>query len=385
MRPIFIIAGLGFGDEGKGTITDALVRRYGLDTVIRYNGGAQCAHNVYTDDGKHHCFAQFGSGTLAGAKTFLSRHMLVNPCALINEEVALQKVDVKDAFEKLTIDGRALVTTPLHQLVNQLREKSRGTDRHGSCGMGIAETVIDSIERPDLCIRTADLCNFELEHKVALLRRALCLRYPQFYKNIEEFEMQPSVVKMRSLSEKCVICNPRQAREIILRGNSVFEGAQGIMLDEDFGYHPHTTWSRTTMANAVSLLRESGVEQTPIRVGVTRTFLTRHGPGKFPTEHAKYLPLIHDDDNKTGEWQGAFRAGLISKGILKKAMWYNGGIDALAVTHCDKTIDAVTADWISDHTDVPWLIKSSGKTFAFKEFNLDCEKLNSLDFLPKTS
>ena len=78
MRAI-LIADLGFGDSGKGTTVDHLARREGASAVVRYNGGAQAAHNVVTEEGLHHTFAQFGSGTFAGAKTHLSRCMMINP------------------------------------------------------------------------------------------------------------------------------------------------------------------------------------------------------------------------------------------------------------------------------------------------------------------
>ena len=87
-KPLAIlVAGLGFGDEGKGSIVDALVRKHGAHTVVRYNGGAQAAHNVVDLDGRHHTFSQFGSGTFVpGTRTFLSRFMVVNPLGMLIEE-----------------------------------------------------------------------------------------------------------------------------------------------------------------------------------------------------------------------------------------------------------------------------------------------------------
>lgn len=91
-RCAFLVAGLGFGDCGKGSIVDALVRAYNSDLVVRYNGGAQCGHNVVTKYGQHHTFAQFGSGTFVeGCRTYLSRFVLINPVSMMNEEKALRR------------------------------------------------------------------------------------------------------------------------------------------------------------------------------------------------------------------------------------------------------------------------------------------------------
>src|ERR1041384_8832751 len=96
------IAGLLLGDEGKGKIVDALTRRIGASLVIR-TGGCQAAHHVVTDDGRSHCFAQFGSGALAGARTHLSRFMFIEPVALIREAAHLEALGVRDPLSTLTV------------------------------------------------------------------------------------------------------------------------------------------------------------------------------------------------------------------------------------------------------------------------------------------
>jgi adenylosuccinate synthase len=148
MNAIFV-AGLGFGDEGKGSIVDALTRKHQADLVVRFSGGAQAAHHVVTDDGREHCFAQFGSGTLAGASTHLSRFMLIDPLALVKEAEHLKQIGVVDPFERLTIDPRAPIITPYHRAMNRLRELSRGRQRHGSCGVGIGELASDMMNKRD--------------------------------------------------------------------------------------------------------------------------------------------------------------------------------------------------------------------------------------------
>src|SRR5215213_5251193 len=148
MHHAFLTVDLGFGDAGKGSIVDFLTHEHAAHTVVRYNGGAQAAHRVVTAGAnpREHVFAHFGSGTLAGAATHLSRFMLLDPLAMLAEEQHLRELGVDDAFERTTIDEQALVLTPFQRAVNRLRELARGDARHGSCGMGIGETMVDYLE-----------------------------------------------------------------------------------------------------------------------------------------------------------------------------------------------------------------------------------------------
>src|SRR3954469_18473147 len=159
MQHAFLTVDLGFGDAGKGSIVDFLTRQHTAHTVVRYNGGAQAAHRVVTagPNSREHVFAQFGSGTLAGAATHLSRFMLLDPLAMVAEEQHLQALGVPDAFDRTTIDERALVITPFQRAANRLKELARGAGRHGSCGMGIGETMIDYLEHGQRVLFAGDL------------------------------------------------------------------------------------------------------------------------------------------------------------------------------------------------------------------------------------
>jgi hypothetical protein len=182
-----IVVGLGYGDAGKGTIVDWLCRAGQPGgqpggqpdgappaAVIRFNGGAQAAHHVVAPSGQVHAFAQFGSGTLAGTPTFLSRFTLVDPLALTAEAEHLRRLGVSDPFGLLTVDREALLTTPCHRAANQAREAARGSGRHGSCGMGVGETARYALEYPPDAPRAGDLtAPATLRRKLALLRDRL--------------------------------------------------------------------------------------------------------------------------------------------------------------------------------------------------------------------
>jgi adenylosuccinate synthase len=126
-------------------------------------------------------------------------------------------------------------------------------------------------------------------------------------------------------------------------GNVIFEGAQGVLLDEQHGFHPHTTWSTTTFANALQLLRESNYPGTVRRLGALRTYMTRHGAGPFPTETRALEPFLPDFHNAVNHWQQNFRVGWLDIPLLRYALDVVGGTDALAVTCVDRL--AALPDW----------------------------------------
>ena len=130
MKKSIVVVGLGFGDEGKGSIVDALTQKKETKTIVRFNGGPQAAHHVVRDNGEWHCFSQFSSGMFSkDTKTWLSEFMLVDPLALIREEQFLQKHNICDAFERLYIDAHCVVVTPFHKYLNRLHERTLSKNR----------------------------------------------------------------------------------------------------------------------------------------------------------------------------------------------------------------------------------------------------------------
>lgn len=345
-----IVVGLGYGDEGKGSIVDALVRKTEAPTVIRFNGGAQAGHNVVLPDGRHHCFSQWGAGTFAGAKTHLSRFTIFHPLAAVEEAKHLESVGISDPWSLLTVDGGALVTTPYHQSMNRLRELARGENRHGSCGVGVGETVDDyancrtSIKAVELHSsnrnRLSELLA-DIQQRKRQEARALAGLDP------DDFEVTRNMFILNKLTGlECAdaligaaskLRNTRDEQVLQCPGNLVFEGAQGILLDENFGFHPHTTWSTTTSKNAHLLLKNwDGDVHT---VGVVRTYSTRHGAGPFVTQDEQLAFLTKGEHNVRGDWQGDFRFGRFDGVATRHAIAVDGKIDSLAITHLDKLSD----------------------------------------------
>ncbi|HEU4323225.1 MAG TPA: adenylosuccinate synthetase [Roseiflexaceae bacterium] len=354
MRQVFLTVDLGFGDSGKGTVVDFLTRSYDAHTVVRYNGGAQAGHRVVTggDAPREHVFAQFGSGTLAGAATHLSRFMLIDPVAMLKEEEHLRELGIDDALSRTTIDERALVITPYHRAVNRLKERARGAGRHGSCGMGVGETVVDALAYGERVVFAGDLCDARtLRDKLAFLRevnqakvRDLLALLPDDEQTEQErallFDPQETEWALhfyRDLAREARIVGGDYLRGLLERdGTVVFEAAQGVLLDEWQGFHPHTTWSTTTLANADTLLAEAGYTGRQTRIGITRAYTTRHGAGPLVSEDAALTEALPDARNGFGLWQGGFRVGWLDVVMLRYALEAVGRLDYLAVTCLDR-------------------------------------------------
>jgi adenylosuccinate synthase len=346
MNPQLVI-GLGFGDEAKGSHVDFLTRRAaGPVTVVRFNGGAQCGHGVTTVDGQTHVFRQFGAGTFAGALTYLSRHVLVNPITLQREAEALSKHGLKDPLGLISLDREALVTNVYHVAANRLAETLRGDNRHGSCGMGIGETVADSIAHPEMALNVGDLLDRTTLRKKLQFTRELKLSHfagrglsghDPNWSALSNHDVELQVERYFLLGKMLVMVDRDRLKTLLEQGmDLIFEGAQGVLLDQDYGFHPHTTWSKTTFENALALLDEAGFDSAQAtRIGITRAYATRHGDGPMPTEQpdGQYLG---DWNNKTNDFQGNFRTGHFDAVLARYAQRVVGRLDELVITNLDK-------------------------------------------------
>ncbi|HET6250027.1 MAG TPA: adenylosuccinate synthetase [Tepidisphaeraceae bacterium] len=388
-----LVVDLAFGDCGKGTIIEYLARTQNARAVVRFNGGPQAGHNVVTPDGRHHTFSQFASAAFVpGVKTILSRFMLIEPYAMLNEASHLAQLGVRNPMASLVIDRRCLVITPAQQAANRLREIARGKGAHGTCGMGIGETMQDAIDHPDLALNAGDLSHRDTV--IRTLRTIQALKVEQLREAIRDFAVdaparptnpaqtatsvvgtsaQPAAIHGSQASARpadstraaqgyfavqtllddswievaadnylqvarlaTIADEPAIHAEMLAPETVVFEGAQGVLLDEYFGFHPHTTWSNTTFANADALLNEAGYAAPRTRLGVLRSYFTRHGPGPFVSENPSLKNQLPEPHNADTGWQGAFRVGLFDAVAARYAIKACGGLNSLAITHLDR-------------------------------------------------
>lgn len=340
MRKAIIIQGLALGDEGKGSMVDWAVREYSARLVVRFGGGPQCAHNVvlHPEDCQtfvnHHTFSQFGSGTLAGARTHLSNYMLVNPLSLITEDKVLESKQYCGCLSRVSIDPLAVIVTPFHRITNQYVERRRGNERHGSVGVGVGECRADALSGHSL--RMFDLlepraCYLTLQDiRDRKLECAHLMELGQDYVNaMEAVDLHHLVQQYFNFVQQVTIQNTLNMLAAY-DGNVVFEGHQGVLLDEHYGLEPHRTWTACTFFNALALIDFSWDVE---KIGVVRSYFTRHGAGPFPTEDpAVNYPEPH---NHTNEFMGPFRQGYFDAVLTKYAIQCCGGIDTLAITHMD--------------------------------------------------
>lgn len=351
----FIVVGMAFGDEGKGATTTYLVEHSGADLVVRYNGGAQAAHNVVTQGGQQHTFSQFGSGMFSpNVKTFLSRYMLVNPLNMLKENTFLEVNGITQGLQRTFVDKRALIITPFHKALNRLKEMSRGVAKHGSCGQGIGATRKFNIAYGERSLFVGDLNTNDwtrVAHKLYDIQRMCQTLYEilgidscyipgrlreAFHKEADVLKMVDStklIDEYKYWAKRVKIVD--SLKDAYSGAPVVFEGAQGVLLDETRGYKPpHVTWTNTTCENALELIQEVDPNASISRVGVFRTYFTRHGAGPFPTE-ANHLKLgAPEPHNESSIYQDDFRVGHFDMGLAKYALSVCP-VDSLAINHLD--------------------------------------------------
>ncbi len=426
MSKVWLVQGLGYGDEGKGGVVAYLVHREKASLVARFNGGAQAGHNVVTDDGRHHTFSQFGSGTFSYARTFLSRFMLFNPCTLAKEAEHLASLKIPDPLSLITIENQAVVTTPFHMAANRIREMAR-TSRHGSCGMGIGETVDHSLKFPASAYYVRDMLDRQVSDTKLLYIRSYLLESVRALVKPGDPDMEREWDILADFKTTLAFINERHdevLRRIQIVDSSwlpnklhnepdetvIFEGAQGVLLDQDFGFQPYTTWTDCTFGNANKLLsstidlRCSGVQShvtncscnkhsNPVtRVGVLRGYMTRHGAGPLVTECTTCKPPP-GEHNSTGPWQEGFRMGHSDTVALRYALDVIGGVDQLALTCLDhlqtniKVCSKYTGmtSWVDEDLIVkrPWDLRYQEElTYDLQQFaKPDYETVNDVEHL----
>lgn len=306
-----VVIGASYGDEGKGHMVDRLAAEArGEATVIRFNSSAQAGHTVVTPDGRRHVFHHVGAGAFTGATTMLSRYFMLHPM-LLGEELRTL-ADVK-LHPRLYADRRAPVAVPYDVLINQIAEEARGPRRHGSCGIGYNEAVERSL-RPRFALDLDDLRDRRAlrtrlrairDHWVPRRLDVLGLEVPEDERGdlLRGDELiRRWLFDAEALLEALDPLNPGQRPP----GRPIFEGAQGLLLDQEGDDYPHVTRSRTGLANVIRIAQETDIEELEVSY-VSRAYLTRHGAGPLPRPLPKAPDGIRDDTNLANRFQGALR------------------------------------------------------------------------------
>lgn len=357
-KQVKVVIGANFGDEGKGLMTDYFCHQLGHTGKpvlnIRYNGGANAAHNVVTPDGVHHTFSHFGSGSFhPNADTYLGEDFILNPILFWKELDHLFKLGVQP---KVYIHENCRITIPYDMMINQIVETRRGDGRHGSCGLGIDETVQryntwkNQRAKDAKSINKGQLQAFRLfyvterlyEHGVAVLTDE------EYYRIQNNKILDNYLTQLTAMLNYCTICDDNILRRY---DRLVFEGAQGLLLDQDYlPFEPHLTSSKTGSATPKKMLLRKGLAEEDIEFCyVTRSYFTRHGAGPFPSECDAsniFKKERIEKHNVENEFQGKFRYGYFDRKLFltavdgdNKNMIYGfpNSRMSIAVTHLDET------------------------------------------------
>lgn len=336
-----VVIGSNFGDESKGLVTDWLCATQGAGIVVRFNGGANAGHTVVTPEGERHIFRHVGSGTFCGVPTFLSHFFILNPILFFEERRQLIDLGFHPA---VYAHPDCLVTTFMDMIINQEIEVKRGGLRHGSCGIGLHETMNRSKVK-HLKITMSDLWNGgkRLEAQMA----EICGKYSKF-----RIGMPCDVAYQGKAIKNFIECCAHFAECVQPLGmgqcaDPIFEGAQGLLLDQDNKqYFPHVTHSNTGMKNVEVLCAQAGITGKEIYY-VSRTYLTRHGAGPLPGEDASLS--YADDTNKGNPFQGKLRFAPLDSFALQERIAKDAGRNPyrLVLTHCDQLAPPLHADLYS--------------------------------------
>ncbi len=330
-----IIIGAQWGDEGKGKIVDLLSAE--ADYVVRYQGGANAGHTLKFDD-KTIVLHLIPSGMFNGdSKCIIGNGVVIDPIALVEEIREVEELVDIDLEQRLFISSSAHVILPYHKVLDQVKEKSRGSDAIGTTGRGIGPAYVSKVSR--IGIRVGDLLNEQtLENKIrknlADINTALVHVYKEPAIDADKMiqQLKPAIDTI-----KPYICNSTEHLHNALDdGSSVLlEGAQGSLLDVDHGTYPYVTSSSPTAGGACT---GSGIPPLAIThsLGITKAYCTRVGNGPFPTE-------LDDESGKklrkNGQEFGATtgrprRCGWLDLVALKFAVRLNG-MNELALTKLD--------------------------------------------------
>jgi len=333
--PACIVLGAQWGDEGKGKMTDYLAEKAGV--VVRYQGGNNAGHTVEVGD-KQYKLHLIPSGILYKNKlNVIGNGVVLDPKALFEEMGYLKELGVEITPNNLVISDRTQLIMPYHKILDGIKERARGKKDIGTTGKGIGPCYTDKMERSG--IRVCDLMHKEvfaeklrdnIEDKNNIINKiygeeelnfdAIYNEYMGYAQKMKPFVKETSVIVYDKIKE---------GEEVL------FEGAQGTLLDIDYGTYPYVT-SSNTIAGGVCIGAGIGPTMITNAVGIAKAYTTRVGKGPFPTELSDETgEWIREKGHEYGVTTGrARRCGWLDLVILKTAARVSG-LTSFAVTKID--------------------------------------------------
>ena len=292
------IIGLQFGDEGKGITTDYHVSKSVYPLVIRYSGGQQAGHQVRVGDTRH-IFSNFGSGTLRGADTYWSKFCTVDPIGMMNEYIVLLE---KGILPTLYIDERCPVTTPYDAYHNQSVET---VNQHGSCGIGVGATMGREEDFYSLTVGdlfTPSILKTKLQSIEKYYNHTNRISIDSFLRSVDHLMDSNHIQKCYGIPENGYT-------------EHIFEGSQGLLLDQHYGFFPNVTRANVGTTNILELSDDIELYL------VTRAYQTRHGNGFMTNEDIPHnIKKNEHETNLTNKYQGKFRRTILDLDLLEYAI-----------------------------------------------------------------
>ena len=316
-----VLLGLQWGDEGKGKVVDVLTPKY--DVVARFQGGPNAGHTLEFE-GQKYVLRSIPSGIFQGGKVNIIGNGVVLAPDLFMDEAKALEASGHDLHARLHISKKAHLIMPTHRVLDAAYEAQKGKDKVGTTGKGIGPTYTDKVSRNGL--RVGDILDhFEEKYAKAKARHEAILKSLNFEYDITEVEKK-WLEGVEYLRQFPIVDSEHEINQILKSGKSVLcEGAQGTMLDVDFGSYPFVTSSNTICAGACTGL---GIGPNKIGdvYGIMKAYCTRVGAGPFPTElfdetGKKIRDLGHEYGAVTGRER---RCGWIDLVALKYSIMVNG-------------------------------------------------------------
>lgn len=384
-----VLLGLQWGDEGKGKVVDVLTPQY--DVIARFQGGPNAGHTLEFE-GEKYVLRSIPSGIFQGGKTnIIGNGVVLAPDLFMQEAKDLEKSG-HDLKKCLHISKKAHLIMPTHRLIDAAQEANKGKNKVGTTGKGIGPTYTDKISRTGL--RVGDILdNFKEKyeaHKAAHLEILKALNYSDFDITETEKVWLEGIEYMKTFQ---LVDSEHEVNNFLKAGKSILcEGAQGTMLDVDFGSYPFVTSSNTICAGACSGLG-IGPNKVGDVFGIMKAYCTRVGAGPFPTElfdedGKKIRDLGHEYGAVTGRER---RCGWIDLVALKYAIMING-VTKLIMMKSDvldtfSTIKACVAYNVNrkETTELPYSLENN-VTPIYKEiqgWQTDLTKCTKEEELPQ--
>ena len=360
------VIGSQWGDEGKGKIVDWLSNR--SDVVVRFQGGHNAGHTLVID-GVTYKLSLLPSGIVRGGKlSIIGNGVVIDPWALAKEIKYITDLGIKVSPDSLMIAENATLILPLHQRLDSLRESASGDNKIGTTKRGIGPAYEDKVGRRS--IRVADLANKKtlvskvnklVDHHNIILR-GMGEKELKSEEVLKELILVSGGILPYKARISSVLSEARKAGKRIL-----FEGAQGVMLDNDHGTYPYVTSSNTISPTALSGVGQN-LKALNFVLGITKAYTTRVGEGPFPTEQENEIgeelgKKGHEFGTNTGRKR---RCGWIDAVMVKHAI-ETGGIDGIALTKLDvldgfETIKICTG-YVLDGKEIDYLPIASEDQF----------------------